>query len=231
MYGRGVPKWFESPIQPAITSQLRGLGSTNQLNVDMPNGTTEMFYSITQDLGTALGQGGRPWREFTISGNLQRHYYTVTTFMGGFLLDGCPLNVIFGQGWIAGQQDALNAAGIVPHCPELTTVPGQSMTPTVPILTTATGPIPSQTFQPPQAAVFTPTLTSGGIVTAPSPAAPNTTVYSAQTPPPVTGFDVEPGGIAAGLHDGSTGPTEGLGPIWPYLLGGYILYTIVKKRK
>lgn len=185
MYGKGVPRWFESPIQAAMTHQLGDLGSPNQLNVDLPNGTTQIYYGITQDLGTALGQGGRPWREFTTSGNTQRHYYTVTTFMGGFLLDGCPLNIIFGQGWIAGQQEALSGAGIVPHCPDL--IGPQAMVSVVTPTTTQTAPIPSVTFTPPQGAVFTPTLTTGGIVTAPAPAAPNTTVYSAQAPPPVTG--------------------------------------------
>lgn len=205
MYGSGVPKWFESPIQPAITHQLSGLGSPNQLNVDLPNGTTQIFYGITADLGTALGQGGRPWKEFPSSSGVQRHAYTVTTFMGGFLLDGCPLNVIFGQGWIAGQQDALNGAGIIPHCPELTGA-NQMMSSVVQLSSTQTAPIPSPTFTPPQGAVFTPTLTTGGIITSPSPAAPQTTVWSAQTPALPTGpfesstmQDMGPQTAAAGL--------------------------------
>jgi len=36
----------------------------------------------------------------------------VSMFMGGWLLNDCPLNVVFGQGWLAGQMDALLSAGI-----------------------------------------------------------------------------------------------------------------------
>jgi hypothetical protein len=32
-------------------------------------------------------------------------------FAGGWLANGCPLNVYFGQGWLPGQEDALRAAG------------------------------------------------------------------------------------------------------------------------
>lgn len=41
----------------------------------------------------------------------------VMRFLGGFLVDGCPLNVAYGDGWIPGQQDALKAAGITPCVP------------------------------------------------------------------------------------------------------------------
>lgn len=41
----------------------------------------------------------------------------VMRFLGGFLVDGCPLNVIYGEGWINGQKEALLAAGITPCVP------------------------------------------------------------------------------------------------------------------
>lgn len=43
---------------------------------------------------------------------------SVQSFMGGWLVEGCPLNVVYGEPWIAGQQEALEAAGIrgcLPH--------------------------------------------------------------------------------------------------------------------
>lgn len=123
---------------------LNGLGSPNQLAVDMPDQTTKVFYGITQDLGAALTAGGKPQRPYNFSqynvqspqwGLAPNGYYVVTQFGGGFLLDGCPLNVIFGQGWISGQQEALHSAGI--------TCGASAMTPTVP--TVSAGPIPGST--------------------------------------------------------------------------------------
>ena len=34
-------------------------------------------------------------------------YYRVQEFQGGYLLDGAPINVWMGEGWFAGQQEAL----------------------------------------------------------------------------------------------------------------------------
>lgn len=123
---------------------LQGLGSPNQLAVDMPDQTVKIFYSITQDLGAALQAGGKPQRPYNFGsyntnapvwGLAPNGYYVVTQFMGGFLLDGCPLNIIFGQGWQPGQQAALQSGGI--------TCNASMMTPTVP--TTSAGPIPGST--------------------------------------------------------------------------------------
>lgn len=203
MYGRGVPQWFESPIQPAITHQLSGLGSPNQLEVDMPDGSYKLFFGITTDLDAALKAGGRPKRpDLVIGGNVTpQGYYVLTTFEGGWLLDGCPLNVIFGQGWLPGQQEALQSAGIFPSCPQVQ--PMQQVTPTQ---TVQTLPFPSPTGTTINAPVFTPTLTTGGLVTSFTPIAPGQTVYSPQAPPlAVQPYDMgapapgQPGAAGAGL--------------------------------
>lgn len=48
----------------------------------------------------------------------------VEMFMGGILVDGLPLNVIFDGQWIAGQKEALQAAGraIAPEVAALPTI-------------------------------------------------------------------------------------------------------------
>ena len=195
MYDRQM--WFESPIQPAVTAPtggLAGLGSVNQLAVDMPDQTVRIFYGVTQDLGNALGNGGKPQRPYNFAqynvqspqwGLVPNGYYNVQTFMGGFLLDGCPLNVIFGQGWQAGQQAALQQAGINPTCPQV--LPMQSPVPIVTVNPLSTSTVPGATYSPPIGPSFTPTTVTGGIVTGPSAAAPQTTVYSSQAPALPTG--------------------------------------------
>jgi hypothetical protein len=72
------------------------------------DGQMQQFTGITAALGDALvrGKAVRP----------DGSYYTVTSFLGGFLLDGCPLNIIFNQGWLPGQIDALKSGGILPTC-------------------------------------------------------------------------------------------------------------------
>ena len=42
---------------------------------------------------------------------------------GGFLVNGCPLNVWFGQDWLPGQIDALTNLGITQCLPNVTTDP------------------------------------------------------------------------------------------------------------
>lgn len=198
MYDREL--WFESPIQPAGTRPMRGglagLGSVNQLAVDMPDQTVRIFYGITTDLGAALSSGGKPQRPYNFSqynvqspqwGLAPNGYYNVQTFQGGFLLDGCPLNVIFGQGWMAGQQAALQQAGITPSCPQVS-----PMTSTVPLTTTnpLNYPPPPVTYVPMNAPSFTTTSSGSGVVTGPSPAAPQTQVISSQAPSqPTSVFD------------------------------------------
>ena len=205
MYDREL--WFESPIQPAPTQPMRpglaGLGSVNQLAVDMPDQTVRIYYGITTDLDAALSGGGKPQRPYNFAqynvqspqwGLAPNGYYAVRTFMGGWLLDGCPLNVIFGLGWQTGQQAALMQAGISPSCPQVTmqaTAPIQQANP----FTTQP---PSQTFVPAQGPIYTPAVTASGIVYGPSPAAPQTQVVSTQTPPlPTDVFSTTPheGGV------------------------------------
>lgn len=86
------------------------------LTLIMPDETVQSFSSVSGALDTALRQGGIPVR--LNAAGTPDHYYTLTQFMGGWLLDSCPLNVVMGQGWAAGQIEALNAAGIRPNCPE-----------------------------------------------------------------------------------------------------------------
>jgi hypothetical protein len=226
MYGRGVPKWLESPIQPAITHQLSGfdgMGSTNQLEVDMPDGSFKLFYSITSDLGAALAAGGRPKKpDIIVSGSvIPQGYYTVTTFMGGYLLDGCPLNVIFGQGWIQGQQEALAAAGIYPNCPQV-----KAMVPVSPLETTMNTPILSTAGTTINAPAFTPTMPSGttGVLSFASPVTPAQTVYSPQAPASPTGM------TAQDMGAGQTSMTLGL-PSWlPYAAVAVVALMLLRRK-
>lgn len=99
---------------------LRGLGG---IVVRMPDGNQREFSAISTDLENAILAGGVPLRP---NGSA----YSVSKFMGGWLFDNCPLNVILGQGWISGQQEALAAAGLVPTCPQLGPVAAASAPPT-----------------------------------------------------------------------------------------------------
>lgn len=87
---------------------LRGFGGS--LSVRMPNQSVQIFSGITSDLDAAFKAGGVPLKA-------DGSAYSLTNFQGGYLLDGCPLNVVFGQGWLPGQTDALKAAGLT-NCPQ-----------------------------------------------------------------------------------------------------------------
>lgn len=68
------------------------------------------FPSMSPELGNALSEAWLAYnRSATVLANGVR--VTLDSFLDGWLLDNCPLNVIFGQGWIAGQQEALQHAG------------------------------------------------------------------------------------------------------------------------
>jgi hypothetical protein len=73
------------------------------------------FNSNTPELHQYLSEG---WAAVRINQNTQQvvHIYDVRAFESSFLLDGCPMNIIFGKGWYDGQIDALKAANIVPRC-------------------------------------------------------------------------------------------------------------------
>ena len=74
------------------------------LRVRMPDGTTRDFNSITADLDTVLRAGGIPIDP--ISG---QDMALTTPFGpgGGYLVDGLPLNVVLGQGFLPGQLQKL----------------------------------------------------------------------------------------------------------------------------
>lgn len=88
-------------------------GSRRQFAVIMPNGDTLVFDAIVPELDQALRQGGIP---VILEGGDIVHTYTASQFMGGWLLDNCPLNVIFDQVWLEGQNDALTDANLQPYC-------------------------------------------------------------------------------------------------------------------
>lgn len=79
--------------------------------VRMPDGSNQQFSGISTDLQNAILAGGRPMRP-------DGSFYATQLFMGGWLFDNCPLNVILGEGWLPGQLDALKAAGLTPYCPQ-----------------------------------------------------------------------------------------------------------------
>jgi hypothetical protein len=173
MYNR--PMWFESLVQPAITHRLAGPGLAGGLVVYQGDGSASVYGSISQALGNALAtavkvtdQNGTPVTMTQLPNN------------GGWLANGCPLNVYFGQGWITGQQDALRAIG---------------MTQCLPAAPVTQGTVPASATYNPGGPAYTPTLTTGGIVTGPSATAPQQTVYSSATPTPAVPIDTgnEPG--------------------------------------
>ena len=169
------------------------------------DGQYQKFDGITAALGDALnrGQAVRP----------DGSYYSTTTFLGGFLLDGCPLNIIFNQGWLTGQIDALKSAGIMPTC----LIPGTldyyqfyGATGVQPTPTT-TQPPPTTTQPPP---TFTTPPPSGGVPP---------TIQVTETPytPPLTS---QPPTEAAT----ATGP---FGMDWTtVIIIGVALYFLMKQR-
>jgi len=211
--------WPESPTTAAPTFRgLDGLGSLNQLNVDMPDGTTQMFYGVVPALDQALQAGGKPRRpDLVVNGaTVTQGYYIVTTFLGGYLFDGCPLNIIFGQGWLPGQQTALQNAGIQPACAQLMTpaAPQQNVqfTSLQAPVTSAAATNPISAIQAFQAPGYTNTLTTGGMVTTPAPVAPSQTVYSGQAPIIPVGSTSSPSMLPPGTPLES--PISPL-PLWP----------------
>lgn len=88
-------------------------GNRRGFAVVMPNGDMLGFNSIVPELDAALRAGGTP---VIVEGGDIVHTYEASQFMGGWLLDNCPLNVIFDQTWLEGQSDALTDAGLSPYC-------------------------------------------------------------------------------------------------------------------
>ena len=202
MYNK--PMWFESLVQPAITHRLAGPGLSGGLVVYQGDGTASVYGSISQALGNALAsavkvtdQNGTPVTMTQLPNN------------GGWLANGCPLNVYFGQGWITGQQDALRAIG---------------MTQCLPAAPVTQGSVPqSVTTPPPGGPAYTTTLTTGGMVTGPSAAAPQQTILSPGAPTPAVPIDFgEPA---------ASEPTSSGLPDWlPYAAAAVIAILVLQRR-
>lgn len=194
--------WRESPVQPAPTRHLRGLGG-DPLRVIMPDGSLKFFNGITEDLDAAFKAGGRPTSP-------NGGFAQLSQFQGGWLVDNCPLNVIFGQGWLPGQQEALKASGLTAACAQL------PMQPAAPTTTSVTAPSP--TFTPSQGAAFT--STSPGSYTMPrGPVAAQTQVISSSVPAPV-------------LDPGMTGvyvPPESMPSWFPYAAIGLLAVILLRR--
>lgn len=79
------------------------------LHVLMPDGAIRNFTTLSPAIDAALRQGGTA---VTVEGNAVTHQFSQRQFQGGWLLDNCPINVVMGMGWIPGQVEALQAAGI-----------------------------------------------------------------------------------------------------------------------
>src|SRR5262250_324567 len=86
---------------------------------DSTGGHYELFQSITSDLALALNTSGAQaytWgmlADGTFGPNSQPMTITKNfANTGGFLLNGCPINVILGQGWLPGQQELLAQYGV-----------------------------------------------------------------------------------------------------------------------
>ena len=180
MYNRKM--WFEELTQPAMTTGLSGMGLAGGLVVYQGNGQASVYGSISQALGDALAtaskvtdQNGTPVTMVQLPNN------------GGWLANGCPLNVWFGQGWLPGQQDALRAMG------------NTQCLPAAP-LTQGTVPQAVTTLPTVQAPAFTTTLVTGGIVNEPALPAPVQTIFgpSGGVPSPTVPVDtgISPGAPA-----------------------------------
>lgn len=97
---------------------LRGSGrrrSTGLSGLSGPVGPIvidgQTYTAINQALAMALNSG----KPVTVNG--QSVQIVQLPNNGGFLLDGCPLNVVLGQGWLPGQQDALRQQNITTCLP------------------------------------------------------------------------------------------------------------------
>ena len=86
--------------------------------VQMPDGSTRQYSQASIGLDYALRGGGIPFDSATGKRlNLQSYLpnfgvVPMGTPGSGYLVDGCPLNVYFAQGWLPGQQKALDISNI-----------------------------------------------------------------------------------------------------------------------
>jgi hypothetical protein len=182
--------------------------------VQMPDSSSREFSGISVDLQNAILAGGRPVRP-------NGSYYNTEQFMGGWLFDGCPLNVILGQGWIPGQMEALTAAGKTPYCPQF--APGGQGSVALPVSQyqpPALSQVPAPGFQLQQAGASGARLLPTGVSTATAPTiitlpGGQTQILPAQPPEQA---DAPPAGFL----------TE---PWVPYAAGGLLLFFLFGRKK
>ena len=195
------------------------------LEIMMPpdqNGAVEIkrFSSVTGALDIALRQGGLP--VIMGAGGQPAHYYQIEQFMGGWLLDGCPLNVIQGGQWTSAQIEAVRAAGIQPRCPQ-----GG----------------PPQAAAPPAASVPSPPTDGLLDPDAPMPAAPATTIQRSPTSTtapgmpssfsPTVSVTTSGGSPAPGAPplDAPSGVGDTLLQYWPLALAGVAILAGFKRGR
>ncbi len=200
---------------------LSGMGG---IRVQTADGGVENFSSIVVRLDEMLQkltqQGG------SVTNPATGHVYRVSQFANGWLLDGCPLNVVFGQGWVPGQREALQAAGITPGCPE-----NVVSAPMVPLVKEAPTLAPKTYYAPP-------TLTSGaasGTQFARSGSGAGKTGVSTPTAPTMVyrdgGLVLLPPEPAEPETAVEPRPSEATEPYWvPWLIAGAALLVAMRRR-
>lgn len=95
---------------PATTMVSTSGGTSGGLRVRMPDGSFQTFPTASGSLADALSRGGTALRP---DGSAYTSQLFGAPGAQGWLLDGCPLNVVFGGVLTADQKAALTAAGIV----------------------------------------------------------------------------------------------------------------------
>lgn len=92
---------------PVVTAPAGDIIGTKDVALAMGPGEQPIVTRSLYQIGDLLAAGYRILRQDGTLANM-------TTFQGGWLADGEPLNVVLGRGWVPGQQEALVAAGITP---------------------------------------------------------------------------------------------------------------------
>lgn len=88
-----------TPTTPVLTG-----GTTNVIYTKNPSTYALTAHDTIESLGAAMAAGEIPIRS-------DGSPYSVTEYMGGYLFDGVPINVILFGVWYTGQQEALNQGG------------------------------------------------------------------------------------------------------------------------
>lgn len=98
-------------------------GMNGSMTIRMPDGSARTVTAIGAEFAEALAAGGVPMGPGGIP-------YRLEMFQGGYLFDECPGNVVLGNGWMPGQEDALRAAGKV-RCLPAGAAPASTAAPVV----------------------------------------------------------------------------------------------------